>query len=746
MSKSITQDMAYRQSLMKYAEKYGVSRASRKYNKSRSYIYFWKQRWDGSVASLACQSRRPHSHPNQHTEAELKLIRDMRRRNPSLGMIELWHRLRKRGYTRCPESLFRVMRKMGLFPAEKPKNTYKPKPYEQMTYPEALRWLAKKYNIEIKERELTDEEKQVQNIRESLFVVNEFARDYFQNILYNHADGKAIAMSYFRQRGIRDDIVKKFQLGYSTTAPDALAQEAMRKGYKKEFLLKTGLCYEKEDGSLRDRFWGRVIFPWFNISGKVLGFGGRVLDSRTKGVNQKYVNSPESEIFSKRKELYGIYQAKAAIVKADCVYMVEGYTDVIAMHQCGLENVVANSGTALSEQQIRLLHRFTSNITLLYDGDEAGIKASIRGIDMLLAEGMNIKVLLLPDGDDPDSFSRKHNATEFRKYIDDHEENFIRFKTNLLLKDAQRDPIKRAGLISDMARSIGLIPDKVIRYTCLTECATLLNVNEQIILDEIKKHLLQRDDNYLEQIKKEKDASATTGSLPPADTPFPAGSIPPADMPTLGVDDNVPPPFPPAEAEAGYQSYIPQEGREKYVFYVKEQLLLQTLIRHGEKVMCYVETEENTETPLTVIEYISMDLKQDELQFHNPLHRKILAEAEAHLHDPNFTAERYFLAHPDPTISKLAADMINDRYQLSKSNSQAMVKDEERLHELVPHQLIDFKLAILEEDMKYTLQALNKPEVVANADKCLEVMAHFKELSELQKIMAKRAGDRVVLK
>lgn len=617
--------------------------------------------------------------------------------------------------------------------------------HEQMTYPEALRWLAKKYNIEIKERELTDEEKQVQNIRESLFVVNEFARDYFQNILYNHADGKAIAMSYFRQRGIRDDIVKKFQLGYSTTAPDALAQEAMRKGYKKEFLLKTGLCYEKEDGSLRDRFWGRVIFPWFNISGKVLGFGGRVLDSRTKGVNQKYVNSPESEIFSKRKELYGIYQAKAAIVKADCVYMVEGYTDVIAMHQCGLENVVANSGTALSEQQIRLLHRFTSNITLLYDGDEAGIKASIRGIDMLLAEGMNIKVLLLPDGDDPDSFSRKHNATEFRKYIDDHEENFIRFKTNLLLKDAQRDPIKRAGLISDMARSIGLIPDKVIRYTCLTECATLLNVNEQIILDEIKKHLLQRDDNYLEQIKKEKDASATTGSLPPADTPFPAGSIPPADMPTLGVDDNVPPPFPPAEAEAGYQSYIPQEGREKYVFYVKEQLLLQTLIRHGEKVMCYVETEENTETPLTVIEYISMDLKQDELQFHNPLHRKILAEAEAHLHDPNFTAERYFLAHPDPTISKLAADMINDRYQLSKSNSQAMVKDEERLHELVPHQLIDFKLAILEEDMKYTLQALNKPEVVANADKCLEVMAHFKELSELQKIMAKRAGDRVVL-
>lgn len=613
--------------------------------------------------------------------------------------------------------------------------------HEQMTYPEALRWLAKKYNIEIKERELTDEEKQVQNVRESLFVVNEFARDYFQNTLYNHADGKAIGMSYFRRRGIRDDIVKKFQLGYSTTANNALAQEAMRKGYKKEFLIKTGLCYEKEDGSLRDRFWGRVIFPWFNISGKVLGFGGRVLDSRTKGVNQKYVNSPESEIFSKRKELYGIFQAKAAIVKADCVYMVEGYTDVIAMHQCGLENVVANSGTALSEQQIRLLHRFTSNITLLYDGDEAGIKASIRGIDMLLAEGMNIKVLLLPDGDDPDSFSRKHNATEFRQYIDDHEENFIRFKTNLLLKDAQRDPIKRAGLISDMARSIGLIPDKVIRYTCLTECATLLNVNEQIILNEIKKYLLQRDDNYLEQIKKDKDAATAieTASAPEM--------IPPADMPPMGVDNDVPPPpFPPEAMEAQYQSYIPEEGREKLIFYEKEQLLIKTLIRYGERVMCYVETEESTETPLTVIEYISVDLKQDELEFHNPLHRRILAEAEAHLHDANFIAERYFMAHPDPTISRLAAEMINDRYQLSKSNFQAITKDEERLHELVPHQLLDFKFAILDEDMKYTLQALSKPEITSNPEKCMEVMAHYKELSELQKAMAKHAGDRVVLK
>lgn len=613
--------------------------------------------------------------------------------------------------------------------------------HEQMTYPEALRWLAKKYNIEIKERELTDEEKKVQNIRESLFVINEFARDYFQSILYNHVDGKTIAMSYFRQRGIRDDIVKKFQLGYSTASPNALAQEAIRKGYQKEFLIKTGLCYEKEDGSLRDRFWGRVIFPWFNISGKVLGFGGRVLDSRTKGVNQKYVNSPESEIFSKRKELYGIYQAKAAIVKADCVYIVEGYTDVIAMHQCGLENVVANSGTALSEQQIRLLHRFTSNITLLYDADEAGIKASMRGIDMLLAEGMNIKVLLLPDGDDPDSFARKHNATEFRAYIDEHEENFIRFKTNLLLKDAQKDPIKRAGLISDMAKSIGLIPNDVIRYTYVKECATILSINEQVILNEIKKHLLQRDDKYLEQIKREKNITA--GQLPSVESlPQTETSLSPQE----GIAVEVPPPFLPAEPVTSYPSYIPQEGREKYVFYIKEQLLIRTLIRHGEKVMCYVETEENTEAPLTVTEYIATDLRQDELQFHNPLHRKILAEAETHLQDPNFTTKRYFLTHPDPDISKLAANMISERYQLSKSNSQVITKDEERLHELVPHQLIDFKFAILEEEMKYTLQALNKPEMANNPSKYIEIMTRFKELSELQKMMAKRAGDRVVLK
>ena len=611
--------------------------------------------------------------------------------------------------------------------------------HEQMNYPEALRWLAKKYHIEIKERELTTEEKEAQNVRESLFVVNEFARDYFQNILYNHVDGKSIGMAYFRQRGIRDDIVKKFQLGYSTTERDALAQEALKKGYKKEYLIKTGLCYEIEDGSLRDRFWGRVIFPWFNVSGKILGFGGRVLDSRTKGVSQKYVNSPESEIYSKRRELYGIYQAKSAIVKNDCVYMVEGYTDVIAMHQCGLENVVANSGTTLSEEQIRLLHRFTSNITLLYDGDEAGIKASIRGIDMLLAEGMNIKVLLLPDGDDPDSFARNHNATEFQQYIAEHEENFIRFKTNLLLKDTKNDPIKRATLISDMARSIGLIPNEVIRYACLKECATLLNVDERIIQNEIKKTVQQRKDEYVEQRRKEKEEAEKVNALqtpPPPTEAYPEEGLLP------------PPPFPPEEIlqEPSHESYIPQTGGKQLPFYDKELELIKALIRHGEKTVCFIESEDGEEVAITVTEYIASDLKQDDIQFHNPLHQRLLKEAEIHLHDEGFCAERYFLTHTDATISRLAAEMINDKYQLSKSNEEALTKDEERLHELIPQLLITFKLAIVEEEMRQTIQQLGKPEVAGNMERSMEIMKHYKVLTETLKELAKIAGDRVVIK
>ena len=357
--------------------------------------------------------------------------------------------------------------------------------HEQMSYYEALKYLAKKYNIEIKERELTNEEKQAQTTRESMFIVNNFARDYFQNILKNHVDGRSIGLAYFRQRGFRDDIIEKFQLGYCTESHDAMSQEALRKGYKKEFLVKTGICYETDDHRLRDRFWGRVIFPVHTLSGKVVAFGGRVLSTATKGVKVKYVNSPESEIYHKSNELYGIYFAKQAIVKQDRCFLVEGYTDVISMHQSGIENVVASSGTALTPGQIRLIHRFTNNITVLYDGDVAGIKASIRGIDMLLEEGMNIKVCLLPDGDDPDSFARKHNSEEFQTFIREHEKDFIRFKTDLLMEDAGKDPIKRAELISNIVRSISVIPEAIIRDVYIKECSQHLRIEEKLLVAEV---------------------------------------------------------------------------------------------------------------------------------------------------------------------------------------------------------------------------------------------------------------------
>ena len=359
--------------------------------------------------------------------------------------------------------------------------------HEQITYPEALRWLAKKYNIEIQERELSDDEKREQSERESMFVVNEWACDYFHDILKNNVDGMAIGKQYFRSRGVRDDIIEKFKLGFALTKRDALVNEAKRKGYKEEFLVKTGLCIENEHG-VYDRFAGRAIFPWLNVSGKVVAFGGRKLDAATKGVQQKYVNSPDSEIYHKERELYGIYQAKKAIVKEDCVYMVEGYTDVIAMHQCGLENVVANSGTALSIYQIRLLHRFTPNIVLLYDGDEAGIHAAMRGTDMLLQEGMNVKVLLLPDGDDPDSFSRKHTAQQFKEYIEQHQTDFIEFKTDLLLKNV-KDPVKRAEAINNIVRSVSVIPDPIVRATYITECSRRLDVNERTLISQTNKYI-----------------------------------------------------------------------------------------------------------------------------------------------------------------------------------------------------------------------------------------------------------------
>lgn len=594
--------------------------------------------------------------------------------------------------------------------------------HEQMSYPEALRYLAKKYNIEIKERELTNEEKEVQSNRESMFIVNNFARDYFQNILKNHVDGRSIGLAYFRQRGFRDDIINKFQLGFSTEGRDALAQEALRKGFKQEFLVKTGLCYETDDHKLRDRFWGRVMFPVHTLSGKVVAFGGRVLSTENKKL-AKYVNSPESEIYHKSNELYGIYFAKQAIVKQDRCFLVEGYTDVISMHQSGVENVVASSGTSLTPGQIRLIHRFTNNITVLYDGDMAGIKASIRGIDMLLEEGMNIKVCLLPDGDDPDSFARKHNATEFQNFIQEHETDFIRFKAQLLMEDAGKDPMKRAELINDIVRSIAVIPEAIVRDVYIKECGQLLRIEDKLLVSEVAKR---------------RELQAEKGNKPIASNNAPTPQ--PGEMP---------PPFPPEEMEADtYQSFIPQEGKEGQEFYKYERLIIQMIVRYGEKVMCNLTDEEGNEVPVTVVEYVINDLKEDELAFHNPLHRRILSEASEHIHDQEFASERFFVAHPDPKISTIATELASDRYQLSKyhSKTQKLVTDEERLYEMVPMLMINFKNAIVAEELKHIMYALQDPSIANDNAQCDAVMQRYKEMKEIQNLMAKRLGDRVVLR
>ena len=594
--------------------------------------------------------------------------------------------------------------------------------HELMSYPEALRYLAKKYNIEIKERELTNEEKEVQSNRESMFIVNNFARDYFQNILKNHIDGRSIGLAYFRQRGFRDDIIDKFQLGFSTEGRDALAQEALRKGFKQEFLVKTGLCYETDDHKLRDRFWGRVMFPVHTLSGKVVAFGGRVLSTENKKL-AKYVNSPESEIYHKSNELYGIYFAKQAIVKQDRCFLVEGYTDVISMHQSGVENVVASSGTSLTPGQIRLIHRFTNNITVLYDGDMAGIKASIRGIDMLLEEGMNIKVCLLPDGDDPDSFARKHNATEFQNFIQEHETDFIRFKAQLLMEDAGKDPMKRAELINDIVRSIAVIPEAIVRDVYIKECGQLLRIEDKLLVSEVAKR---------------RELQAEKGNKPIASNNAPTPQ--PGEMP---------PPFPPEEMEADtYQSFIPQEGKEGQEFYKYERLIIQMIVRYGEKVMCNLTDEEGNEVPVTVVEYVINDLKEDELAFHNPLHRRILSEASEHIHDQEFASERFFVAHPDPKISTIATELASDRYQLSKyhSKTQKLVTDEERLYEMVPMLMINFKNAIVAEELKHIMYALQDPSIANDNAQCDAVMQRYKEMKEIQNLMAKRLGDRVVLR
>ena len=577
--------------------------------------------------------------------------------------------------------------------------------HEQITYPEALRWLAKKYSIEIQERELTDEEKKEQSDREAMFVVNEWAADYFHQILKNDVDGLAIGKQYFRSRGIRDDIIERFHLGFALTRRDAMTAEARRKGYKDEYLVKTGLSIQGEKG-VYDRFAGRAIFPWLNVSGKVVAFGGRKLDAATKGVQQKYVNSPDSEIYHKERELYGIYQAKKAIAKEDRVYMVEGYTDVIAMHQSGLENVVANSGTALSVHQIKLLRRFTQNIVLLYDGDEAGIHAAMRGTDMLLQEGMNVKVLLLPDGDDPDSFARKHTTQQLREYIDQHQTDFIEFKTELLLRGVT-DPVKRAEAINSIVRSVSVIPDPVVRATYIRECVLRLGVDEQTLITQTNKYIAGDREEQRKSAEREARQPEQSDSAEP-------------QQPSFGLHTAL------------------EQSTEV------ERLLIQSVIRHGDVVIFEdLEADDGTTVNLNVAQYIDYDLSQDDLHFSDPLYNRILQEAVEHSEDPDFRADSYFMQHPDPEVSQLAARLGIDSHQLSASFTRELSQGEMR--QRVQHLILDFRMDIINQQMKSLQQQLRLMNSSTPPDQMHQLMQQYQQTQELRNALARRRGSDVLV-
>lgn len=576
---------------------------------------------------------------------------------------------------------------------------------EQMTYPDALRWLAKKYNIEIQEREMTSEEKQRESERESMFIVNDWAAKYFQDILQNDVDGRAIGMQYFRSRGFRDDIIRKFQLGFALPQRTALYDEAVKKGYNPKYLVSTGLCFkvDKDEENNRsgqdkylDRFSGRAIFPWLSVSGKVVAFGGRVLDTRTKGVSQKYVNSPDSEIYHKERELYGLYQAKKAIAKEDCVYMVEGYTDVISMHQCGIENVVANSGTALSIHQIRLLHRFTSNIVLLYDGDDAGVHAALRGTDMLLEEEMNVKVLFLPDGNDPDSFARNHTAADFRKYIEDHQVDFIQFKTDLMLRGVT-DPVKRSQAINSIVESISKIKNQITRASYITDCAHRLGVNEAIIVNALNNFVRN---GMSEQVKAERRAAGLRD--------------PKATSPQQGM-------------QQALQGTTPLDKLLEV-----ETLLVQVVIHHGDKTIVVQDVDGNN-VELPVAQYISLDLAGDNFKFHNELYNQILQEAVEHVEEDGFVAENYFANHPNPEISRIAGLPTGD--QEVSTVSLQLKMSQEKLRQLVLKDLLSFRThyiaqRIIEVQQEFARNPTNR-----------ELLEEFMKLKKMNTLLASQTNS-----
>lgn len=657
--------------------------------------------------------------------------------------------------------------------------------HEQLSYPEALRWLGKKYGIEIEERELSGEEKEVASQRESMFVMNAWARDYFSQQLHDTVEGVSIGMSYFRSRGVRDDIIRRFQLGYSPEQRDALSKEAVKQGYEKRFLTATGLSLETQDGRLYDRYSGRVIFPVLTVSGRVVAFGGRTLlskeEQKKKGVG-KYVNSPESDIYHKKNELYGLYQAKQAIAKHDRVYLVEGYLDVISMFQSGMENVVASSGTSLTSEQVRLIHRFTNNVTVLYDGDAAGIHAALRGVDMLLSEGLNIKVLLLPEGEDPDTFAQGHTPEQLRKYIAEHETDFITFKTNFLLADASDNPVRRAEAVKDIVASIAVIPDDIVRQEYIHELARRMSVDEHTLVNEVIVFRKRVRDGLREQKEREqRQAQRQGGEAGLQETPAAQEATSPSVQPVLTTDD--------VERLGGTSKAARRlAGCEKMLvelamrygglpMLLKEEPVerkfgggapkveeadcvpqLHVLEADGSKT---VEGEEQDKTPqsLTAEEgsprvagYILEELQAEGLQLSRPLYMEILQEAAGmvdefmltHGGNEHFDTLSYFRSHPHPDVNRWADALAEEPYVLSTSQAALFVPEERRLRYTVPRAVNAYKYGLLMVEKEQLLKQFADPALMCSPEAFAQVSARLTELHHIEREFAKVLGDRIL--
>jgi DNA primase len=588
--------------------------------------------------------------------------------------------------------------------------------HEHITYPEALRWLAKKYNIEIAEEEVSTEQQAKDNERESLFLVSAFAAKHFTKNLHETEEGKAIALSYFKERGMRQDIIEKFQLGYSPDVWRDLTDAAVAAGYKLEYLVKAGLVIQNEEDKSKyfDRFKGRVMFPVHNASGRILAFGGRTLKTDKKVA--KYINSPETEIYHKSNVLYGLYFAKKQIIAEDVCYLVEGYTDVTSMHQAGIENVVASSGTSLTVEQIRLIRRYTNNITILYDGDPAGIKASFRGIDLILEEGMNVRVLLFPDNDDPDSYSKKVSSEELKRFIRENTKDFIRFKTELLSEDVGNDPIKKAGLIRDIVESIALIPDAITRSVFVKDCSRILDIEEQTLLNELNKF---RRTNYG---KKQTDAAKQQTA-----SQFKEGFV--EDI-TARPEEKV--------------SLDQQTGTE-----FQEREIIRLLLLYGlQPVMAATEDEEGkpTEIEVTFADFLLNELEHDS-KFESAIYQKIIDEFKQHGEKGTIPDLNYFVNYPESAISMAAIDLVTIPYQLSDWEKHAIYVTTENmvLKSAAMHAANSYKLRSIELMIAESRKEIRELEDKKEFENMMIVLAKLKALEDAKKHFSALLG-RVVIR